>query len=85
MNNKALVELVKSFARFVYFGILGLVVTFLTSLVSSGSLNSVVFTVGGQHINAGFFIVAAVAGIAKAIDRYVHTSDTIKANGIAPF
>lgn len=85
MNKKAILEVAKSFARFVYFGVLGLVVVFLTSLAAGGSLNNVVITVGGQHINAGFLVVAAVAGVAKAIDRYVHANDNISANGIAPF
>jgi hypothetical protein len=85
MNQKALLELAKSFGRFIYFGVLGLVVVFLTSLVSGGSLNNVVVTIGGQHLNAGFVIVSVVAAVAKAIDRYVHANDNVKANGIAPF
>lgn len=85
MNEKALIELAKSFGRFIYFGVLGLVVVFLTSLLAGGSLNSVVLTVGGQHINVGFLIVAAVAGVAKSIDRYVHTNSNINATGITPF
>lgn len=84
MDTKALTELVKSLLRFVYFGVLGLVVTWLTSLIASGSLNNVVFTVGNQHINAGFLIVTVVAGLAKLIDRYVHENDNIDANGISP-
>lgn len=80
----ALVEVIKSFVRFVYFGLLGLIATFLASLAAGGSLNNVVVTFGGQHFNAGFVIVLAVAAAAKAIDRYVHANDKIKANGISP-
>lgn len=83
-SKNAVVEVFKSFIRFIYFGIIGLIGAFLASLVASGSLNNIVFTVGNQHINAGFFIVAAVAAAAKVIDRYVHANQNIKANGIAP-
>lgn len=85
MDKKAVIETVKSFGRFIYFGVLGLIVTFLTSLVAGGSLSNVVINVGDQHFNAGFVIVIIVAGIAKAIDKYVHENDNIAAKGIAPF
>lgn len=85
MNKQALVEVAKSFGRFIYFGVLGLIVVFLTSLVAGGSLNNVAIDLGGQHFNVGFIIVALVAAAGKAIDRYVHANDKISANGIAPF
>ena len=85
MNKTALTETVKTFGRFIYFGVLGLVATFLASLVAGGTLNDIAITLGGQSFNVGFVIVVVVAGIAKAIDRYVHTNDNIEANGIAPF
>lgn len=84
VDTKAVLEVGKSFVRFIYFGVLGLVVVFLTSLASDGSLNNAHVVVAGQTLNVGFLIVAAVAGIAKGIDRYVHTNDKINAKGITP-
>lgn len=85
MNSKALVELAKSFGRFIYFGVLGLVATFLVSLAADPSLASAHVTVAGQSFNVGFLILAGVAAAAKAIDRYVHANDNIAAKGITPF
>jgi hypothetical protein len=85
MDNKALLELAKSFGRFIYFGLLGLVATFLVSLGSDQSLANAHVTIAGTSFNVGFVILAVVAGVAKAIDRYVHANDNIDAKGIAPF
>ncbi len=84
LNKVALIELAKSFGRFLWFGILGLVVAFLTSLVASGSLATAQVDILGQSINVGILIVGAVAFVAKAIDRYIHENDKIKLSGIAP-
>jgi len=84
MDKKALIELGKSFARFLYFGILGLIVTFLTGLVASGELQNVYVHVGDLYINISFVILAAVTGLIKLIDRYRHVSENNDTNGIAP-
>lgn len=84
LDKNAIVELAKSFGRFIYFGVLGLVATFLTDLVSSGSLNDVKVTIGGMTISLTFVLVGAIAGIVKMIDRYRHVSEDIPSNGIAP-
>lgn len=85
MDKKTLIELAKSFGRFVYFGALGLVATFLVSLAANPSLSSAHVTVAGQAFNVGFLILAGIAALAKAIDRYVHLNDNLKAGGITPF
>lgn len=84
MDRTALIELVKSFGRFIYFGILGLVVTFLTALLTSGQLNDVNVNVGGMTVNLSFIILAAVTGVIKLIDRYRHVSENNNSNGLAP-
>lgn len=84
MDKKALIELAKSFARFLYFGILGLIATFLTGLLTSGELQNVYVHVGDLYINISFVILAVITGIVKAIDKYVHESKAIPSNGIAP-
>lgn len=84
MDKKALIELAKSFARFMWFGILGLVVTFLTGLLTSGQLENVYVHVGDLYINISFVILAVVTGIIKLIDRYRHVSSSTPSNGIAP-
>lgn len=84
MDKKALIELAKSFGRFMWFGILGLVVTFLTGLLTSGQLENVYVHVGDLYINISFVILAVVTGIIKLIDRYRHVSSSTPSNGIAP-
>lgn len=84
MDKKALIELVKSFARFIWFGLIGLVVTFLGTLVTSGQLNDINVVFNGMEINLSFVILAIITGIVKLLDKYVHEANTIEANGIAP-
>lgn len=84
MDRTALIELAKSFGRFIYFGILGLVVTFLTMLISSGQLNDINVNVGGMTVNLSFIVLAAVTGVIKLIDRYRHVSENTDSNGLAP-
>jgi len=84
MDKKALIELAKSFGRFMWFGILGLVVTFLTGLLTSGQLENVYVHVGDLYINISFVILAVVTGLIKLIDRYRHVSENNNTNGIAP-
>ena len=84
LNKKGLTELAKSFARFIYFGLLGLVATFLTSLVTSGELANETITLMGQTVNVGLVLVAGIGLAVKAIDRYRHASDANDSNGLAP-
>ena len=84
MDKKALIETAKSFARFLWFGILGLVATFLTNLVASGQLDNIVVNFNGLALNASVLVLAVVTGIVKLIDKYVHESKSTDSNGIAP-
>ena len=84
LDKKALIELAKSFGRFIWFGVLGLVVTFLTSLLADQSLASAHVTVGGTTFSVGFLLVAGIGFVAKGIDRYIHKNDNIDSAGIAP-
>lgn len=83
-NSKALAEVVKSFLRFVYFSVLGLVATFLVSLAADPSLASAHVTVAGQQFSVGFLLVAGVGGLAKLLDRYIHKNQNLDSNGLAP-
>lgn len=84
MNKKALIEVGKSFARFIWFGLLGLVATFLVNLVASGQLNDINVVIYGQSVNLSFVVLGLVTGLVKLIDRYKHESTTDPSNGIAP-
>jgi len=84
MDKKALIELAKSFGRFLWFGILGLVATFLTNLVASGQLDNIVIDLNGFALNASVVVLAIITGIVKLIDKYVHESKAIDSNGLAP-
>lgn len=84
MDKKALVELAKSFGRFLYFGILGLISTFIVDLIASGELNDVKVVVGGVAVNLSILILAGLTGLVKLIDRYRHVSENNDSNGIAP-
>lgn len=83
-DKKALLELFKSMARYIWFGLLGLVVTVLTVLATSGAVNDTYITVGGLTLNLGVLIAAGAASIAKAIDQYVHKNENYDSKGIAP-
>lgn len=83
-NHKALVETLKSVARGLWFGLLGLIVVALTALATSGQIADMGVTVGGFTLNYSVIILAVVGYIAKAIDTYVHKNENIDANGIAP-
>ena len=83
-NKEALIELAKSFGRFMYFGILGLLATFLTNLVTSGALDHVTVVVLGQNISLSAALVLGIGLLVKAIDRYRHTNPETPSNGIAP-
>ena len=82
-SKKAIIELLKAFARFMWFGVLGLVVAFLTSLVAGGNIAGITIDIFGQTLNVGFLIVAAITFVAKGIDKYIHENPSITSNGIA--
>ena len=80
----ALTEVGKSFLRFVYFGLLGLIAAFLVSLGADADLATVTWTVAGFTVPVGVWIIAGAGYVAKAIDRFVRTNDNNDRNGIAP-
>lgn len=84
LSKKGLIELAKSFGRFIYFGVLGLVAVFLASLAADPDLLAAKLTVAGMELPVGVYVVAGVGFVAKAIDRYVRESDKNDKNGIAP-
>lgn len=84
MDKKALIEVGKSFARFIWFGLLALVATFLTNLLASGQLNDINVVIYGQTFNLSFVVLALITGLIKLIDRYKHESTTDPSKGIAP-
>lgn len=86
MNNLALKETVKTIARGLWFGFLGVVVLVLTVVASSPDVAQATITVPVFDIplSVGGLIVAGVAALAKTIDRYIHKSDTTELKGIAP-
>jgi Na+-transporting NADH:ubiquinone oxidoreductase subunit NqrE len=84
MTREAIIETIKSFLRFMYFGVLGLIGTFLTSLLANEDLINTVVNIGGVYLPVGAVIVAVITGVIKLIDRYVHTNKKYERNGIAP-
>jgi hypothetical protein len=84
MDKKALIELAKSFGRFIWFGLLGLVSTFLVNLVASGDLKDINVVIGGLEVNLAFVVLAGITGLIKLIDRYRHVNENIDSKGIAP-
>lgn len=86
MNNLALKETLKTMARGVWFGLLGVVVLVLTVVAASPEVAqaTVVIPIFNITISVGALIVAGVAGLAKIIDRYIHKSSDTAGKGIAP-
>lgn len=86
MNNVALKETLKTIARGVWFGLLGVVALVLTVVASSPEVAQATVTLPVFNIAmpVGALIVAGVASLAKVIDRYVHKSDNTDLKGIAP-
>ena len=80
----SLAEPGKSFARFLFFGLLGLVGTFLVSLATSADLLQLTWTVQDVVVPVGAWLATAFGFIAKALDLYVRKSDNNDLNGIAP-
>lgn len=83
-NRKAALATLKSVARGLWFGILGLVVVALTALATSGNISDMGVTVAGFTLNYSVIIVAVVGFLAKTIDTYIHKNENINSNGIAP-
>lgn len=86
MNNVALKETLKTIARGIWFGLLGVVVLVLTVLASSPEVAqaTVVLPIFNITLSVGALIVAGAAGAAKVIDRYIHKSSDTPSKGIAP-
>lgn len=80
----AIIETLKSIGRGLWFAILGLVVTALTTFATSGAVTEATVNVGNLSINLAFVIIAVVGFITKAIDTYIHKNENIAINGIAP-
>lgn len=83
LNQKALIELLKSAVRFLYFGVLGLIGAFLTSLAANASLSNSYVDIGSLRLPTGLIITGVVAAALKAIDRYKHYDPTAS-KGITP-
>lgn len=86
MNNVALKETLKTIARGVWFGLLGVVVLVLTVVAGSPEIAkaTVVLPVFDITVSVGALIVAGAAGAAKIVDRYIHKSSDTSSKGIAP-
>lgn len=84
MNKKAIIETLKSSARYVWFGLLGVVVVALTALLSAPEIVTATIDVGGFTVSVGVVIVAVVGSIIKALDVYIHKNKDIDSNGLAP-
>lgn len=80
----AIIEMLKTVGRGLWFGFLGLVVTALTTIASSGAISNITLSIGGLEINLAILLIAIIGFIAKAIDRYIHKNENIRSNGIAP-
>ena len=84
MNKKAIIETIKSAARFVWFGLLALVVVALGALVTDPNIIGAVVEVQGIKVSIGVVLVAVIGYLIKLIDTYIHNNKQIKINGIAP-
>ena len=86
MKNYALKETIKTIARGIWFGLLGIVALILTVVSTSPDVAQATFTlpIFDIVISAGALIVAGTAALTKIIDRYRHKSDSTNSNGIAP-
>ena len=84
MNKKAIIELLKSSGRYIWFGLLGLIVVALTALVGAPEIVTATVTVGGLEVSVGVILIAVIGTITKGIDRYIHLNKDISSNGIAP-
>ncbi len=83
-DKKAMKELGKSFLRFMWFGLLGVLVAFLTGLLTSQDIREVTWTVGETAVPIGVWIILGIGFAIKALDRYIHKSKNTKLEGLAP-
>lgn len=83
--NVALKETLKTIARGVYFGLLGIVALVLTVIIGSPDVAQATLTVPVFNItlSVGTLIVAGAAALLKVVDRYKHM-DNSPSKGIAP-
>lgn len=84
MDKKAIIELLKSTGRFVWFGLIGLLGVALTALAADPAIIGAVIDIAGLKLSLGVVILAVVSFIVKAIDKYVHENKNTDLNGIAP-
>jgi len=86
VNDLAFKETLKTFARGVWFGLLGVVALILTVVASSPDIAQATITlpIFDISISVGVLIVGYVAALAKMIDRYIHKSEATPLKGIAP-
>lgn len=83
-NKEALRKVLASVLRALYFGLLGVLSTFLTSLAANESLMNTAVNIGDIYVQVGVLLAAVVALIAKAVDEYIHKNKDIELNGITP-
>lgn len=78
-------ETLKTIARGIYFGLLGIVALVLTVVISSPDVAQATLTVPvlDFNVSVGTMIVAGAAALLKIVDRYKHT-DNSPSKGIAP-
>lgn len=83
-NKEAIIELLKSIGRFVWFGFLGLVVSMLTMIATSGAVNDIIISINGFNVDLSSAIVLVTGFLIKALDKYIHENKNINSNGLAP-
>ena len=83
-KRRALLETGKTFGRGLWFGFIGLVVTLLGQLVTSGQLNDINVTVAGVPVNLSLVVLFVVSSVVKLLDRYQHSDASTATNGLAP-
>lgn len=87
-DKKAIIETLKSAGRFVWFGLLGVIVLALGTLVVSPQIATATidFVIYGQTItiSVGAIIVGVIGVLIKGIDTYIHNNKKIDSNGLAP-
>ena len=83
-NKEAMKQLGLSTGRFLWFGVLGLLVAILTGLLTSTDIREITWTVGETALPVGVWIILGVGFAIKAIDRYIHKNDKTKLQGLAP-
>lgn len=83
-NKKAIIEVLKSAARYVWFGLLGIIVLVIAAILATPQVVGATVNIAGMNISIGFIVIAIGSAIAKGIDVYVHKNSNVTLNGIAP-